>query len=77
MFEGIPIKFQLRCLNKFAGFVVAASVIDSKSSGNKVDMTLNDSSSRSCVWKAEKVFVVLEVKWATLNIKFLRPISFI
>ena len=55
MFEGIPIKFQLRCLNKFAGFVVAASVIDSKSSGNKVDMTLNDSSSRSCEWKAEKV----------------------
>ena len=33
---------------------IAGKLIDSKSSGDKVDMVLNDSSSRSCEWKGEK-----------------------
>ena len=33
---------------------VAGELIDSKSSGNKMDMVLNDWSSRSFEWKAEK-----------------------
>ena len=33
---------------------VAGELVDLKSSGNKMDMVLNDSSNRSCEWKAEK-----------------------
>ena len=33
---------------------IAVELVDSKNSGNKVDMVLNDSSSGSCEWKSEK-----------------------
>ena len=45
-------------------YTVTSELIDSKGSGNKMDMVLNDSSSR-------KGGAVLQINWATPNIKFL------
>ena len=49
---------------------VAGGLIDSKSSGNKVDMDLNDSSSRSCERKAEKAV------WFCRSNELLQTLSF-
>ena len=49
---------------------VAGELIDSKSSGNKVDMDFNDSSSRSCERKAEKAV------WCCRSNELLQTLSF-
>ena len=57
-------KLTTRLLIFMQWYTVTSELIDSKGCGNKMDMVLNDSSSR-------KGGAVLQINWATPNIKFL------